>query len=205
MDAQQPETTEETSRAQRLKKIGKWALLIALAIAPIILLLLFRGAPREAAAIGPAPDLPILVVEGTGEASDPAREEALRYNHGWPFADLPPVLKGAGLVTIETAALPFERLEVHDGLPIRPLEPVPMMAQERLSPLWLLPAVGAVAFTSVAMAEEEEQGSDDDGSGPGDGGSDDPPPAEVVPEPSTLFLLATGLALLGIGAHIRSG
>jgi hypothetical protein len=98
---------------------------------------------------------------------------------GWPFQQLPMVAK-FGVPERERARLtpmrsPFISIRT-PRFPETPREPVPAAP----SPLWLLtPLAFGVAFADVE--------------GPG----------SVVPEPSSVILLATGVALLGLKVRLR--
>lgn len=96
---------------------------------------------------------------------------------GWPFQQLPMVMK-FGVITPQVRPIPpiaFAPVPI----PQRPFVPQVPDVPSRPSP-WLLAPLAGGAFI---------------------GGRDGPaPPSEVIPEPSTVILLSTGMLLLGIGA-----
>lgn len=102
---------------------------------------------------------------------------------GWPFQQLPAVAK-FGVPERPRAQLtpmrpPFVRIRTQP-FPQTPREPFPVGP----SPIWLAtPLVLGVALADVQ--------------GPGAG------PGSVVPEPASVLLLATGVALLGLKARQR--
>lgn len=99
---------------------------------------------------------------------------------GWPFQQLPLVAK-FGVITPRVRPIPpvaFTPVPI----PQRPFVPQVPEVPSRPSP-WLLAPLAGGAFI---------------------GGRDGPaPPSEVIPEPSTVILLSTGMLLLGLGAWIR--
>jgi hypothetical protein len=104
---------------------------------------------------------------------------------GWPFEQLPLVAKFDVPLPQLTAATFQPRPVFPDVQPV----PVPVAAARvpsaapgAVSPLWLLPPLAAGAAAGSASGNQV---------------------ASTIPEPATMILLSTGLAMLGVGAKRR--
>ncbi len=175
------------------------AVLLALAaVLGVIALVLLKG-PDHATAAGLLTDEPLPLFDAPSRAGEvpptlPRVPESSapepRAAAGWPFPQLPEATKFS--LPVPQVGLSFDVPSLYREalLHFLPGSHSTAVYPAELRPWFLLPvAVGVLALSETVRTEE----------------SDDPrdPPPEVVPEPGTLLLVASGLMLLGAFAFVR--
>lgn len=177
------------------RRIWFLALIVAVVAMAGAILLVFTsvsraGGPPSSAEQVPVPSAAAISFPGmtrTVFALPSDTPPPLERMAGWPFSPLPRIAKFTQPVPDVALATSFTTFT--QPLPIRTLPPFALTPPDGGTPAaaWLLPplaAVGGLALGSRAGAGEEPPP------------PPPPPPPPLVPEPSTLVLLATGFLLL---------